>query len=316
MSSSPSIEQKIASPTRYHNRNNERFKAIMAESPPREVTKSSPLQPSRLSEYKVYETEKYATYEIHNEDRGAWREIDSPKRDSIVSPVHKTQETTKVKDKVEPTRISQPSTPAPSSPQPSTQKEVTEKRRIPHYMLPTRASGEKTTKETKTLGRRSNGGITKRVTTSKIPRYRSTTSINAIEEIQNEMKPGDAYVPMAARIQLYEKGLGNASNKHMPMPNKYNQPSPPPSRSGSRLSTPTSSQKSQDRSEPPSYLRPTSSSAIKKRKPKQRTNEAKPFRFTTSDNATFKEKLSLWRQKEHEQGKKTTKRKADHDLNA
>jgi hypothetical protein len=48
---------------------------------------------------------------------------------------------------------------------------------------------------------------------SKIPKYKSTTSINAIEEIKNEMSPDDVYVPMAARIKLFEKGLGNGSNK-------------------------------------------------------------------------------------------------------
>lgn len=48
---------------------------------------------------------------------------------------------------------------------------------------------------------------------SKIPKYKSTTSINAIEEIKNEMSPDDVYVPMAARIKMFEKGLGNGSNK-------------------------------------------------------------------------------------------------------
>lgn len=49
-----------------------------------------------------------------------------------------------------------------------------------------------------------------------MPRYQSTTSINAIHDIQNEMTPEDVYVPMAARIKMFERGLGNASNKVTP----------------------------------------------------------------------------------------------------
>lgn len=62
----------------------------------------------------------------------------------------------------------------------------------------------------------------KRVSTSKIPRYRSTTSINAVEDIQSEMAPDDVYVPMAARIKLFEKGLGNGSNKPAPIVSNIN----------------------------------------------------------------------------------------------
>lgn len=59
----------------------------------------------------------------------------------------------------------------------------------------------------------------KRVGTSKIPKYKSTTTINAIEDIKNEMLPEDTYVSMAERIKLFEKGLGNGSNKP-PVKNK------------------------------------------------------------------------------------------------
>lgn len=50
-----------------------------------------------------------------------------------------------------------------------------------------------------------------------MPRYQSTTSINAIEDIRSEMGSDDRYVSMAARIKLFEKGLGNGSNKRVPV---------------------------------------------------------------------------------------------------
>ena len=49
-----------------------------------------------------------------------------------------------------------------------------------------------------------------------MPRFKATTTINAIKDIQNEMQPDDTYVSMAARIKLFEKGLGNASNASPP----------------------------------------------------------------------------------------------------
>lgn len=38
-----------------------------------------------------------------------------------------------------------------------------------------------------------------------------------MDDIRSEMAPDDVYVPMAARIKLFEKGLGNASNKPAPI---------------------------------------------------------------------------------------------------
>jgi hypothetical protein len=83
MSSSPqrsssNTEQQLAvteSPSRYHSRYNDRFFNSLTSSPPREPTlKNSPLQPSRLSEHKIFEGEKYSSFEIQNSDRGNWRE--------------------------------------------------------------------------------------------------------------------------------------------------------------------------------------------------------------------------------------------------
>ncbi|KAG1051788.1 hypothetical protein G6F42_028968 [Rhizopus arrhizus] len=90
---------------------------------------------------------------------------------------------------------------------------------------------------------------------------------------------------MAARIKLFEKGLGNASNKPAPVTpyliktpkyhrsNSVNSSSPTPSVNNSRqsgtptASTPrrTSSQNSETTDGMPRYLRQTSSSSIKQR---------------------------------------------------
>lgn len=67
-----------ASPPRYASRLQNRFSEI--ESPTRKESttptglKNSPLQPNRTSDYKLNENDRYASYEIKNEDRGEWRE--------------------------------------------------------------------------------------------------------------------------------------------------------------------------------------------------------------------------------------------------
>ncbi|ORZ02720.1 hypothetical protein BCR43DRAFT_559587 [Syncephalastrum racemosum] len=40
-------------------------------------------------------------------------------------------------------------------------------------------------------------------------RFRSSTRINAMDEIKNELDENDSYVPLAARIKMFERGLGN-----------------------------------------------------------------------------------------------------------
>ncbi|OAD00718.1 hypothetical protein MUCCIDRAFT_112129 [Mucor lusitanicus CBS 277.49] len=206
-------------------------------------------------------------------------------------------------------------------------------RDVPHYMQATSSFYEKITakKEDRQadnlLRPRTKGGISKRVSTSKIPRYRSTTSINAVDDIRSEMAPDDVYVPMAARIKLFEKGLGNASNKPAPITPKYhrsssvNSSSPTPSVNSSRQSgTPTAStyrrtpsQSSETASDGmPRYLRQTSSSSIKQRElpvskstttatstaPARKHRE--PFEFATSKRAdTFHERLNQWKKLEN-----------------
>ncbi|OBZ91541.1 hypothetical protein A0J61_00402 [Choanephora cucurbitarum] len=352
-------EKKSSSPLRYHSRNAERFKAIMAESPPREMTnttKSSPLRSNSTlqSEYKVHETDKYASFEIQNEDRGTWREspVQSPIRESPVlnksthsaspRPVnsHKVDDSNK-KTTVQRnnvlstnrTRINKPTTtatntlkkkhidtkhnlnrkdslettksqPTQHSHLPADPNPTHKRSNLPRYMLSTKAFEKKVAKEEKHTLKPRPGGITKRVTTTRLPRYQSTTTINAIEEIKNQMKPGDTYIPMAARIKLYEKGLGNASNKDVSVaPNKYNpnisSQSSSSSRSSSRGPTPTISHRlPHDPSAPPSYARQTSSSTIKQRDPKKK-------------ESSFNDRLNLWRNKEEAlaQEKKGLKRK-------
>lgn len=110
MSSSPSTQE----PSRYFNRFSERFKSL-EDSPPREkqmvisTLKNSPLQPTYKDEHKIYEGEKYTSYEIPNEDRGEWRETEVLKHNTIKDEV--TQLSV----------VSQPKPKSPRQPQSSTQ---------------------------------------------------------------------------------------------------------------------------------------------------------------------------------------------------
>ncbi|CAO3608057.1 unnamed protein product [Cunninghamella blakesleeana] len=82
---------------------------------------------------------------------------------------------------------------------------------LPHYMLPTesfqhhvQSTSENNTKLHRTISR----GVTKK-NTPNLSRFKSSTRINAIDDIRKEMLPDDVYIPLAARIKLFEKGLGN-----------------------------------------------------------------------------------------------------------
>ncbi|CAO0798909.1 unnamed protein product [Mucor circinelloides] len=288
MSSSPlrtSSEQTCVkeSPSRFQNRLNERYNAAL-ESPPREqvstslsfTARSSPLKTTQGSQHKIFDGEKYTSFEVPNRDRGR-QESPSPKPSHEIKPIVKAP----------PPQSSSPSSlpTAPVQEQPQGYRHTSRSRDVPHYMQATssfyeKINARKEERQTDNLLRpRTKGGISKRVSTSKIPRYRSTTSINAVDDIQSEMAPDDVYVPMAARIKLFEKGLGNASNKPAPVTPKYhrsnsvNSSSPTPSVNNSRqsgtptASTPrrTSSQNSETTDGMPRYLRQTSSSSIKQR---------------------------------------------------
>ncbi|CAO3668420.1 unnamed protein product [Rhizopus stolonifer] len=232
-------------------------------------------------------------------------------------------------------------------PKPSTiEKKKPRANRIPHYMQGTRSFESKLNskrdeqKHRDFLSPRSGGGITKRVGISKIPKYKSTTTINAIEDIKNGMASADGYVPMAARIKLFERGLGNSSNKP-PIPRvteshsstkATRKPKPKISAINNR---PKSSQEYSS-SSIPSYARATESATNRstnygkgdhssqenesksKREPskepkKEIKKEVKPFRFATRERAqhhqeTFNEKLRLWKIKEEEQNNEKQKR--------
>ncbi|KAI9275136.1 hypothetical protein EDC94DRAFT_592207 [Helicostylum pulchrum] len=140
------------------------------------------------------------------------------------------------------------------------------------------------------LGLRTRGGINKRVGTSKVPRYQSTTSINAIEDIRSEMSTDDKYVSMAARIKLFEKGLGNGSNKRVPVTPHQSSSTSTTSSQGTpvpvnRSVTPALKPSPvTNNASTPSYLRKTVASETKTTK-----------RKTSSD---FREKLNLWKGKD------------------
>ncbi|KAG1049432.1 hypothetical protein G6F43_008239 [Rhizopus delemar] len=223
---------------------------------------------------------------------------------------------------------------------------------VPHYMQGTRAFENRLSSKKEEQKRKNvlkpcpGGGITKRVGTSKIPKYKSTTTINAIEDIKNEMLPEDTYVSMAERIKLFEKGLGNGSNKPpVPRPMTTNPNLKKAKRDNtdeqsiaSQASTRSKSTQSSEKSNAPSYARGTISTLSRSNtitkedrnrqgkqveKKEQKLTEFKPFRFATSERAqhheeAFKEKLKLWKSKEAEQAsqqqnKRGSKRKFEDD---
>ncbi|KAG1450556.1 hypothetical protein G6F56_008316 [Rhizopus delemar] len=332
-------------------RYSKRLKSLVTDTPPRDSFRTAELtsmrSPERIStnypsplRRNVINMDRYKTVEVRNEDFGDWRENASSKE----SQVKQVEETAQVVEKPEP--------------KPSTiEKKKPKANRTPHYMQGTRSfesrlnSKRDEQKHRDFLSPRSGGGITKRVGISKIPKYKSTTTINAIEDIKNGMTPADGYVPMAARIKLFERGLGNSSNKP-PIPRiteshsstkATRKPKPKTSTTNNR----SKSSQEYSNSSIPSYARATESATNRstnygdhnsqenesksKREPskeskketkKEIKKEVKPFRFATSERAqhhqeTFNEKLRLWKIKEEEQNnekqKRGTKRKIHSD---
>ncbi|KAI8970609.1 hypothetical protein BDB01DRAFT_555257 [Pilobolus umbonatus] len=183
-------------------------------------------------------------------------------------------------------------------------------RPLPRYMLPTRSYENRvhsTQEQQNNLKSRAPKGITKRVGTSKIPRYQVTTHINPLEDIRNEMSPQDVYVPMSTRIKHFERQKHGQQKK-------------------STQSQPSSSQKSTDSmasikksTSTPHYALDTKSVMNSKKvtkddslKRKEQVH-AKPFHFATQDRAlqynSFKEKRKLWegRAREEQVGQRTRK---------
>ncbi|CAO3635459.1 unnamed protein product [Mucor fragilis] len=217
------------------------------------------------------------------------QESPSPRPSHEMKPIVKASPSPAALPSSSPSALSNTTAPVQEKPLPSQgyrHSSSSRSRDVPHYMQATssfyeKINAKKEERQADNLLRpRFKGGISKRVSTSKIPRYRSTTSINAVDDIRSEMAPDDVYVPMAARIKLFEKGLGNASNKPAPITPKYhrsssvNSNSPTPSVNNSRQSASstastyrrTSSQSSEATPDGmPRYLRQTSSSSIKQR---------------------------------------------------
>ncbi|KAK4516938.1 uncharacterized protein ATC70_000266 [Mucor velutinosus] len=266
------------------------------------------------------------------------QESPSPKPSHEAKPIVKSSPPSAAQPSSSPATLSKTTAPVQEQ-QPQGYRHTSSRSRdVPHYMQATssfyeKINAKKEERQADNLLRpRTKGGISKRVSTSKIPRYRSTTSINAVDDIRSEMAPDDVYVPMAARIKLFEKGLGNASNKPAPITPKYhrsnsvNSSSPTPSVNSSRQSgTPTantyrrtSSQSSEASTSDgmPRYLRQTSSSSIKQRElptnkstttsttttttTARKRKEVKPFEFATSKRADiFHERLNQWKNLEN-----------------
>ncbi|KAI9331398.1 hypothetical protein BD770DRAFT_403543 [Pilaira anomala] len=299
MSVSPSREN--ASPLRASNRYAERYKSYLIDSPPREGTKkstdklNSPLNTTN-NETKIFESERYSAYELKNEDRGEWR-----------------QSTSNTSREVDETEIPKPS----ASPKPEKQQKS-----LPRYMQSTSSYVGKVHSakdQRNALGPRSRGGITKRVGVSKIPKYKATTNINAIEDIKSEMGSEDTYVTMAARIKLFEKGLGNGSNKR-----GHVVPHQSPSSSTTTSSQSNKSHNSGTRQDVTTHdnRNKTSKTAITTTNPtKSSSRITKPstpnyLRKTVSSETKshqkkisndFKEKLNMWRGKINMHNKETKK---------
>ncbi|KAI8081311.1 uncharacterized protein BX664DRAFT_340100 [Halteromyces radiatus] len=88
---------------------------------------------------------------------------------------------------------------------------------LPHYMLATASYQSRLhslTDHDAKLHKTKSGGVVKRTSSSRIPQFRSTTKINAIDDIRSEMTPEDVYIPLAARVKLFEKELGNGSKTY------------------------------------------------------------------------------------------------------
>ncbi|KAG1150700.1 hypothetical protein G6F37_009771 [Rhizopus arrhizus] len=318
------------SPSRSNSRYSDRIKRLVTDSPLRDPVKTpertTTTYPSPLRRNNA-NSDKYSAFEIKNEDRGEWRE----------SSLTEEAETKQVEIKEQITNEEKPSEKIPERQQ-TTEKRNTQKKsgpdRVPHYMQGTRAfesrlnSKKDGQKHKDILKPRSGGGITKQVGTPKVSKHKSTAAINVIKEIKNEMTTKNAYIPMAAQIKLFEKDLGNASNKSSPL-------RPTATRSSAKVKSSSSeskaipinrssgSRQTQD-SSIPSYARKTiatlsrsnSSSKLNnsrqgsenKQKKEPKNIKVKPFRFATSERAqqhkeSFDEKSKLEKSKQTEQSK-------------
>ncbi|CAO3619871.1 unnamed protein product [Mucor hiemalis] len=329
--SSNELSTIMSSPTRYHNRYSERYKSLLTESPPRDFQalrtpekaaprmRNSPLQSNR--EHRIFEeqvkvTKPQSPYQTETVSSTTTNVLERVVSAKTPSPSHQKRSTPVKEDSLEhprqekrPRQQEQQQQHQQQQQQQPEQPSSTEHRRgRPHYMQATssyesRVHSNKERRSLPNLGPRSKGGITKRVGTTKVPRYHATTTINAIEDIQSEMQPDDVYIPMAARIKLFEKGLGNGSNRPVRQSSSTptnSQPKPQPSRSTSTRISPTPMDTSL-----PSYARRTVASETKEKTKRpsssQKIKSTAPTKSIVKSNEmdkSFNEKLNLWKGKD------------------
>ncbi|KAI9015701.1 hypothetical protein CLU79DRAFT_765419 [Phycomyces nitens] len=181
----------------------------------------------------------------------------------------------------------------------------------------------------------------KRPIQSRIPRYKHTR-INTTEN-KEEMGPGEAYIPLAARIKIFEKNLGNglvAAPKQPLVPHKPTLAKSPflLTRQRAYLNRNQAEQATQ----PPTTTRSTSSGAqqrihnplksraiqsddtsypaAKRQRKMDQKGSVQPFRFATQERALHHRKgsqarLDTWKGKEHtvSEGSRSTNRLANEE---
>ncbi|KAI8979414.1 hypothetical protein BDF20DRAFT_503724 [Mycotypha africana] len=277
------------------------------KSPNRQVKKRLLKQREKRQTQQKQVVEQYPEETTQQDTQPVETEASSPLLTEQVHPLNDELTMKQSEKKTQPTQPTQP--PEQESKLPK----VTAKHsNIPRYMRSTvsfheKGNGNKGTQNRDSLLKsRTKGGITKRVGTSNVPRFKSTTKINATKEIKNEMAPGEAFVSMAARIKLFERDLGNHSSKLNPIVPKRPVSRANNKQSSSTANSPQSSQSKESNassSSIPRYLRQTSSSLSKMNTPKTISKEVKQqssyhsskLADKNNPNEGSKERVILWR---------------------
>ncbi|KAI8342835.1 hypothetical protein BC941DRAFT_499192 [Chlamydoabsidia padenii] len=209
-----------------------------------------------------------------------------------------------------------------------------EKHSLPHYMRATesyqsRIQAQVDHQHHAKLHKTTSGGVVKRARSPQV--FRSSTKINAIDDIKNEMTPEDVYIPLAARVKLFEKGLGNGGHSTLRSTNddhttwthrltkakspflltrerslhsshhRHEFPEDQPGSLTDRLLQETRRADSQDL--PDKRLTKRKRQTSEDRPVKRSHREAKPFRFATDERAAryqeaFRAKLNHWKEKD------------------
>ncbi|SAM01338.1 hypothetical protein [Absidia glauca] len=211
---------------------------------------------------------------------------------------------------------------------PSTSSVSSHRGELPHYMRATesyqsRLQAQVDQAHHAQLHRTKSRGVVKRARTPQ--QFQSSTKINAIDEIKSEMAPEDVYIPLAARVKLFEKGLGNSASSSQNEPTGLRTQRVTKAKSPyllTRERSATSSHHCHELDDPPRSLNDRLAQTVDPPPPKgtkrshheaetmdrtipdsKRAKHVKPFHFATDDRAAryqrnFKEKLNLWKQKD------------------